>query len=114
MFSKQQVHVLLILWMAKRPLTHEEIERMVVLAKYDDIQQGLRTLMIELERSGHVYRVDRDGVDSRHRHCWRFALTDDGREAISELFGKTEQCDIIYISHIMGGETCASTTKSRQ
>lgn len=49
MFSKQQVHVLLILWLAKRPLTHEEIERMAVLAKYDD-----------------------------------------GREAISELFGKTE------------------------
>lgn len=90
MFSKQQVHVLLILWMAKRPLTYEEIERMAVLVKYDDTPQGLRTRMIELERSGHVYRVDRDGVNSRHCHCWRFALTDDGREAISELFGKTE------------------------
>lgn len=90
MFSVQQVHVLLILWMAKRPLTHKEIERMAVLAKYDDTPQGLRTRMIELERSGHVYRVGREGVDSRHRHCWRFALTDDGREAISELFGKTE------------------------
>lgn len=46
--------------------------------------------MIELERSGHVCRVDWDGVNSRHRHCWRFALTDDGREAISELFGETQ------------------------
>ena len=46
--------------------------------------------MIELERSGQVCRVDRDGVNSRHRQCWRFALTDDGREAISELFGETE------------------------
>ena len=55
MFSKQQVHVLLILWMAKRPLTHEEIERMAVLAKYDDTPQGLRTRMIELERSGHRF-----------------------------------------------------------
>ena len=90
MFGKQQVHVLLILWMAKRPLTYEEIERMAVLVKYDDSPQGLRTRMIELERSGHVCRVDRDGVNSRHRHCWRFALTNDGREAISELFGKTE------------------------
>lgn len=88
MFGRQQVHVLLILWLAKRPLTHKEIERMAVLAKYDDTPQGLRTRMIELERSGHVYRVDRDGVNSRHRHCRRFALTDDGREAISELFGK--------------------------
>lgn len=88
MFSKQQVHVLLILWVAKRPLTHEEIGRMAVLAKYDDTPQGLRTRMIELERSGHVYRVDRDGENSRHRHCWRFALTDTGREAISKLFGK--------------------------
>lgn len=90
MFSEQQVHVLLILWLAKRPLTHEEIERMAVLAKYDDSQQGLRTRMIELERSGHVCRVDREGVSSKHRHCWRFALTDDGREAISELFCETE------------------------
>ena len=90
MFGKQQVHVLLILWVAKRPLTHEEIERMAVLAKYDDSPQGLRTRVIELERSGHVCRVDREGVNSRHRHCWRFALTDDGREAISELFCETE------------------------
>lgn len=90
MFNKQQVHVLLILWLAKRPLTHKEIERMAVLAKYDDTPQGLRTRMIELERSGHVCRVDRGGVNSQHRHCWRFALTDDGRKAISELFGKTE------------------------
>lgn len=90
MFGLQQVHVLLILWMAKRPLTHEEIERMAVLAKYDDTPQGLRSRTIELERSGHVCRVDRDGVNSRHRHCWRFALTDDGREAISELFCETQ------------------------
>lgn len=88
MFSEQQVHVLLILWMAKRPLTHEEIERMAVLTKYDDTPQGLRSRMIELERSGYVYRVDREGVNSRHRHCWRFDLTDDGRQAISELFGE--------------------------
>lgn len=90
MFSEQQVRVLLILWMAKRPLTHEEIEHMAVLAKYDDTPQGLRSRMIELERSGHVCRVDREGVNSRHRHCWRFALTDDGREAISELFAETQ------------------------
>lgn len=57
MFSKQQVHVLLILW--------------------------------------------RDGVNSRHRHCWRFALTDAGREAISELFGKTETTRHIDISLIV-------------
>lgn len=90
MFNRQQVHVLLILWLAKRPLTHKEIERMAVLAKYDDTPQGLRTRMIELERSGHVCRVDREGVNSRHHHCWRFALTDDGREAISELFCETK------------------------
>ena len=90
MFSKQQVHVLLILWMAKRPLTHEEIERMAVLAKYDDTPQGLRSRMIELERSGHVCRVDREGVNSRHRHCWRWNLTEDGYDSVCELFGETE------------------------
>jgi hypothetical protein len=90
MFGKQQVHVLLILWVAKRPLTHEEIEQMAGAAKYDDTPQGLRSRMIELERSGYVCRVDREGVNSRHRHCWRFALTDDGREAVADLFGETE------------------------
>lgn len=90
MFGRQQVHVLLILWMAKRPLTHEEIERMAVLAKYDDTPQGLRSRMIELERSGHVRRVDREGVNSRHRHCWRWNLTEDGYDAVRELFGETE------------------------
>lgn len=90
MFSEQQVHVLLILWVAERPLSHEEVERMAVLAKYDDTPQGLRTRMIELERSGHVSRVDRDGVNSRHRHCWRFALTDNGRKAVEDLFGITQ------------------------
>mgnify|MGYP001110955575 FL=1 len=90
MFSEQQVHVLLILWLAKRPLTHEEIERMAVLAKYDDTPQGLRSRMIELERSGHVCRVDREGVNSRHRHCWRWNLTEDGYDAVRELFGETE------------------------
>ena len=90
MFSKQQVHVLLILWVAKRPLTHEEIEQMAVLAKYDDTPQGLRSRMIELERSGHVCRVDREGVNSRHRHCWRWNLTEDGYDAVRELVGETE------------------------
>ena len=90
MFSKQQVHVLLILWVAKRPLTHEEIEQMAVAAKYDDTPQGLRSRMIELERSGHVCRVDREGVSSRHRHCWRWNLTEDGYDAVRELFGETE------------------------
>ena len=90
MFSKQQVHVLLILWMAKRPLTHEEIEQMAVAANYDDTPQGLRSRMIELERSGHVCRVDREGVNSRHRHCWRWNLTEDGYDSVRELFGETE------------------------
>ena len=82
--------MLLILWVAKRPLTHEEIEQMAVLAKYDDTPQGLRSRMIELERSGHVCRVDREGVNSRHRHCWRWNLTEDGYDSVRALFGETE------------------------
>lgn len=63
---------------------------MAVLAKYDDTPQGLMSRMIELERSGHVCRVDRDGVNSRHRHCWRWNLTEDGYDSVRELFGETE------------------------
>lgn len=90
MFTKQQVHVLLILWVAKRPVTHEEIERMAVAVRYDDTPQGLRSRMVELERSGHVYRVDREGVNRRHHHCWRFALTEKGRKSSEDLFDKTQ------------------------
>lgn len=90
MFTKQQVHVLLILLVAKRPVTHEEIERMAGAVRYDDTPQGLRSRMVDLERSGHVYRVDRKGVNRRHRHCWRFALTKKGRKAIADLFDETQ------------------------
>jgi len=102
MFTRQQVHVLLILWVMKRPVTHEEIERMAVAVRYKDTPQGLRSRTVELERSGHVYRVDRRGVNSRHRHCWRFALTEKGREAVEALFDKTKNIDIMDISYIVG------------
>lgn len=101
MFTKQQVHVLLLLWVARRPVTNEEIEHMAVLVKYCDTPQGLRSHMVDLERSGHVYRVDRKGVNSRHRHCWRFALTDNGRKAVEDLFDKTKNIDIMDISYIV-------------
>lgn len=102
MFTKQQVHALLILWVVKRPVTYEEIERMAVAVKYNDTPQGLRSRMVELERSGHVYRVDRKGVSSRRRHCWRFALIDNGRKAVEDLFDKTQNIDIMNISYIVG------------
>lgn len=102
MFTRQQVHVLLLLWVARRPVTYKEIEHTAVLVKYCDTPQGLRSRMVDLERSGHVRRVDRKGVNSRHRHCWRFTLTDNGRKAVEDLFDKTQNIDIMDISYIVG------------
>lgn len=102
MFTKQQVHALLILWAVKRPVAYEEIERMAVAAKYNDTPQGLRSRIVDLERSWHVYRVNRKGVSSRHRHCRRFALTDNGRKAVEGLFDKTQNIDVMDISYIVG------------
>lgn len=102
MFTKQQVHVLLILWVAKRPVTHEEIERMAVAVKYNDTPQGLRSRMVDLERSGHVRRVDRKGENSRHHHCWRWTLTENGYDVVRDLFAKHKPCDIMDISYIVG------------
>lgn len=101
MFTKQQVHVLLLLWVARRPVTNEEIEHMAVLVKYCDTPQGLRSHMVDLERSGHVRRVDRKGVNSRHRHCWRWTLTENGYDAVRDLFAKQKPCDIMDISYIV-------------
>lgn len=86
MLRLQETHVLLILKVAGTPLTHEQVEDMAALAKYDDTPQGLRSRMAELERAGYVRRVDREAVNKRNRHCWRFELTDSGRDVIAELF----------------------------
>lgn len=86
MLSVQETHVMLILKISGTPLTHEQVEDMAALAKYDDTPQGLRSRMSELESAGYVRRVDREAVNRRNRHCWRFELTDSGREVIEELF----------------------------
>lgn len=101
MFTKQQVHVLLLLWVARRPATNEEIERMSVAVKYNDTPQGLRSRMVDLERSGHVRRVDRKGVNSRRHHCWRWTLTENGYDVVHDLFDKTQNIDIMDISYIV-------------
>lgn len=92
MFSKQQVHVMLILW----------IEQMAVLAKYDDTPQGLRSRMIELERSGHVRRVDREGVIVGTVTAGGSPLPMTGAKPLVSCLAKQKQCDIIDISHIVG------------
>lgn len=45
--------------------------------------------MVELERDGYTHRVDRDGISSRKRPCWRWQLTKKGQELAQELLDTT-------------------------
>lgn len=54
-----------------------------------DTPQSLRSRMVELERAGYVHRVDRNGISSHKRPCWRWQLTKKGQELAQELLDIT-------------------------
>lgn len=81
-----KLHVLILLRLAEKPITQERLTDMAETAKYPDTPQSLRSRMVELERSGHVHRVDRNGISRHNRPCWKWQLTKKGDELMQELF----------------------------
>lgn len=84
-----KIHALTLLRLAEKPITQERLTDMAETVKYHDTPQSLRSRMVELERSGHVRRVDRNGISKHNRPCWRWQLTKKGDELMQELFDIT-------------------------
>lgn len=86
-----KLHALTLLRLAEKPITQERLTDLAETVKYPDTPQSLRSRMVELERSGHVHRVDRNGISRHNRPCWRWQLTKKGDELMQELFNTTPQ-----------------------
>lgn len=89
MHNTPRLHVATILYLFKEPITQEHLTSIASTLGYPDTPQSLRSRMVELERSGHVHRVDRNGISRHNRPCWRWQLTKKGDELMQELFDTT-------------------------
>nr|DAT45587.1 MAG TPA: protein of unknown function (DUF4364) [Caudoviricetes sp.] len=81
-----KLHALTLLRLAEKPITQERLTDMAETIGFQDTPQSLRSRMVELERSGHVHRVDRNGISKHNRPCWRWQPTKKGDELMQELF----------------------------
>lgn len=89
MHSNPQRHVIILLYLAKEPITQEHLTAIAPTLGLNDTPQSLRSRMVELEREGYTHRVDRDGISARKRPCWRWQLTKKGQELMQEIFDTT-------------------------
>lgn len=78
-------HVITLLYLIEDPVTQEHLTMMAPMLGCHDTPQSLRSRMVELEREGYTHRVDRDGVSTRHRPCWRWQLTRKGKNLARDL-----------------------------
>lgn len=89
MYSTPQRHVIILLHLIKEPATQEYLTAIATTLGCPDTPQSLRSRIVELERSGHVHRIDRNGISRHNRPCWRWQLTKKGEELTQELFDAT-------------------------
>lgn len=85
MHSIPQQHVITLLHLTKEPITQERLTTIAPMIGCHDTPQSLRSRMVELEREGYAHRVDRDGLSSHNRPCWRWQLTKKGEDLAREL-----------------------------
>lgn len=84
-----KLHALTLLLLAGKPITQERLTDIAETVGFQDTPQSLRSRMVELERSGHVHRIDRNGVSRHNRPCWRWQLTKKGEELMQEILDTT-------------------------
>lgn len=89
MHNTPQRHVITILHLLKVATTQEHLTATAQTLGCHDTPQSLRSRMVELEREGYTHRVDRNGISSRKRPCWRWQLTKKGQELAQELLDTT-------------------------
>lgn len=91
MRSIPQRHAIIILHLAKEPITQERLTTTALAVGCSDTPQSLRSRIVELEREGYTHRVDRNGTSTRKRPCWRWQLTKKGEELAQELLDPNTQ-----------------------
>lgn len=79
-YSTPQLHALMILYIVSKPMTQERLTEKAMAIGFQDTPQSLRSRIVELERKGLVCRVDRAGISRHNRPCWRWQITEAGRE----------------------------------
>lgn len=84
-----KLHALTLLRLAGKPITQERLTDMAETIGFRDTPQSLRSRMVELERSGHAHRVDRNGISRHNRPCWRWQPTKKGEELMQEILDTT-------------------------
>ena len=84
-----KLHALTLLHLAGKPIIQERLTDIAETIGFQDTPQSLRSRMVELERSGHVHRVDRNGISRHNRPCWRWQLTKKGKEFMKEILDTT-------------------------
>ena len=89
MHTTPQHHVIILLHQLKEPTTQERLTTTASMLGCQDTPQSLRSRMVELERSGHIHRIDRNGISSHNRPCWRWQLTKEGENLAQELLDIT-------------------------
>lgn len=89
MHSIPQRRVIILLHLIEEPTTQERLTGTAPKLGCPDTPQSLRSRMVELERDGYVHRVDRNGVSSHNRPCWRWQLTKKGKDLVQELLDPT-------------------------
>lgn len=89
MYGIPQRHVIILLHLIKEPSTQEHLTAIAPKLGCSETPQSLRSRMVELERDGYVHRVDRNGVSSHNRPCWRWQLTKEGEDLVQELLDPT-------------------------
>lgn len=89
MRNTPRLHVATILYLFKEPVTQERLTAIAPKLGCFDTPQSLRSRMVELEREGYAHRVDRNGISSHNRPCWRWLLTKKGKDLVQELLDPT-------------------------
>lgn len=93
MYGIPQRHVIVLLHLIEEPTTQEHLTAIAPKLGCSDTPQSLRSRMVELERDGCVHRVDRNGISSHNRPCWRWQLTKKGKDLVQELLAHTTSAE---------------------
>lgn len=84
-----KLHVLTILSLTTPPITAETLTDIAQTIGFKDTPQSLRSRLVELERANYTQRADRNGISHHNRPCWRWQITEKGKELMQSILDIT-------------------------